>query len=105
MIALFTDIAGRAGAAAPDALGRQLLILMEGATAVAAHRGPDRAHEQACAAALSLLHTAATAPGDRLPPDSTTGRGNPSGRPEPAGRSGEGGTPDTPRAASGSDSA
>ncbi|MGA6204418.1 hypothetical protein ACPESR_06630 [Nocardia testacea] len=73
MIALFTDIAGRAGAA-PDALGRQLLILMEGATAVAAHRGPDRAHEQACAAALSLLHMAATAPGDRLPPDSTTAR-------------------------------
>ncbi len=63
-LALFTDIAGRAGAAAPDALGRQLLILMEGATAVAAHRGPDRAHEQARAAALSLLHAATTAPGD-----------------------------------------
>ncbi|MEV0361698.1 TetR/AcrR family transcriptional regulator [Nocardia fusca] len=60
-LALFTDIAVRAGSAAPDDLGRRLLILMEGATAVAAHRGPDHVHEQACAAALSLLNTAAPA--------------------------------------------
>ncbi|UAK31232.1 TetR/AcrR family transcriptional regulator [Nocardia asteroides] len=55
-LALFTDIADRAGSDSPDALGRQLLILMEGATAVAAHHDGDNAHEQACAAALSLLN-------------------------------------------------
>ncbi|WP_030519057.1 TetR/AcrR family transcriptional regulator [Nocardia rhamnosiphila] len=58
-LALFTDIAARAGSAAPDDLGRRLLFLMEGATAVAAHRGPDHVREQACTAALSLLNAAA----------------------------------------------
>ncbi|WP_328390884.1 TetR/AcrR family transcriptional regulator [Nocardia sp. NBC_00416] len=52
---LFIDIAARAGSAHPDVLGRQLLILMEGATTLAAYQGPDQVREQTCDAALSLL--------------------------------------------------
>ncbi|SBT51382.1 TetR/AcrR family transcriptional regulator [Micromonospora auratinigra] len=52
---LLTAIARRAGADDPDALGRQLLLLVEGATLVAAHH--DRAGTAAHAkrAALALL--------------------------------------------------
>lgn len=55
---LLTGIAGRAGAADPHALGRQLLMLVEGATVVAAHH--DRAGTAAHArrAALALLSAA-----------------------------------------------
>lgn len=54
-LGLLTDIAVRAGAADPAVLGRQLLMLVEGATVVAAHhRAPDTA-AQARSAALALL--------------------------------------------------
>jgi len=52
---LFTGIAGRAGAADPDVLGRQLLMLVEGATVVAAHHGAAGVGAQARSAALALL--------------------------------------------------
>ncbi|MFI5693852.1 TetR/AcrR family transcriptional regulator [Kribbella sp. NPDC051586] len=53
---LFTDIATDAGVADPDRVGRQLLILLEGATVVADQRGLGRAAaEDALAAALPLL--------------------------------------------------
>ncbi|MGW4330772.1 TetR/AcrR family transcriptional regulator [Nocardia sp. NPDC004573] len=56
---LFTGIASRAGAADPALLGRQLLMLVEGATVVAAIHGPAGAAGHARAAAAALL-TAAT---------------------------------------------
>jgi len=52
---LLTGIAARAGAADPDALGRQLLMLVEGATVVAAHHGVVETAAQARTAALALL--------------------------------------------------
>jgi AcrR family transcriptional regulator len=52
---LLTNIAARAGAADPVALGRQLLMLVEGATVVAAHHGAADAAAQARIAALTLL--------------------------------------------------
>lgn len=52
---LLTGIAERAGASNPDVLGRQWLMLVEGATVVAAHHGPARAGELASAAAIALL--------------------------------------------------
>lgn len=52
---LLTGIATRAGAADPDALGCQLLVLVEGATVVAAHHGATDAAAQARSAALTLL--------------------------------------------------
>lgn len=56
---LLTGIATRAGAANPAALGRQLLLLLEGAIVVADHlEGPAAAH-QAREAALALLNSAA----------------------------------------------
>ncbi|MEV4483849.1 TetR/AcrR family transcriptional regulator [Micromonospora coxensis] len=57
---LLTDIAGRAGAADPHLLGRQLLILVEGATVVAAHHSPAGAGDHARRAALTLLSAART---------------------------------------------
>ncbi|MFI1097228.1 TetR/AcrR family transcriptional regulator [Streptomyces sp. NPDC020917] len=53
---LLTGIAEQAGAADPAALGRQLLIVLEGATVVADHHstGPEAA-DDAKAAALALL--------------------------------------------------
>jgi AcrR family transcriptional regulator len=55
---LLTEIAGRAGAADPHLLGRQLLILVEGATVVADHHNPTRTAEHACHAALTVLAAA-----------------------------------------------
>ncbi|GAA4590228.1 hypothetical protein GCM10023194_46510 [Planotetraspora phitsanulokensis] len=55
---LLTGIAERAGAAAPQVLGRQLLMLVEGATAVAAHHDGAGAGEYARQAALTLLSAA-----------------------------------------------
>ncbi|TDE47942.1 TetR/AcrR family transcriptional regulator [Nonomuraea mesophila] len=52
---LLTGIAARAGAADPPALGRQLLLLVEGATVVAAHHDAAGAGEAAKQAALVLL--------------------------------------------------
>jgi AcrR family transcriptional regulator len=53
---LLTDIAERSGAPEPDRLGRQLLIILEGATVVADHHDPDgRAAQDAKRAALALL--------------------------------------------------
>jgi len=53
---LLTDIAERSGAREPDRLGRQLLIILEGATVVADHHDPDgRAAQDAKRAALALL--------------------------------------------------
>ncbi|MFG1709747.1 TetR/AcrR family transcriptional regulator [Nonomuraea sp. M3C6] len=57
---LLAGIANRAGAADPQVLGRQLLMLVEGATVVAAHHDTVGAGEQARHAALTLL-SAATA--------------------------------------------
>jgi AcrR family transcriptional regulator len=58
--ALLVDIAQRAGVSEPALLGRQLLILLEGATVVADHHDPDgRAAEDAKQAALALLDRAA----------------------------------------------
>ncbi|WP_327113813.1 TetR/AcrR family transcriptional regulator [Nocardia sp. NBC_01730] len=56
---LFTDIAVRAGASDPGVLGRQLLMLVEGATVVAAYHGASDTGSHARDAALALL--AATA--------------------------------------------
>ncbi|MGK5553462.1 TetR/AcrR family transcriptional regulator [Actinomadura kijaniata] len=56
---LLTAIAGRAGAADPAALGRQLLLLLEGATVVADHLGVPGAADDARDAALALLNGAA----------------------------------------------
>ncbi|MEU6425122.1 TetR/AcrR family transcriptional regulator [Microbispora sp. NPDC046973] len=56
---LLTGIAERAGAADPPLLGRQLLMLVEGATVVAAHHGTAGTGEQARQAALALLSAAA----------------------------------------------
>ncbi|MEV0422204.1 TetR/AcrR family transcriptional regulator [Streptosporangium canum] len=52
---LLTGIAARAGAADPHVLARQLLILVEGATVVAAHLGPAGTGEHGRRAALALL--------------------------------------------------
>ena len=53
---LLTGIAERAGVPEPARLGRQLLILLEGATVVADHHDPDgHAAEDARQAALALL--------------------------------------------------
>ena len=52
---LFTSIAECAGVADPAVLGRQWLMLVEGATVVAAHHDAVRAGEYACTAALALL--------------------------------------------------
>lgn len=52
----FTGIAERAGSPEPALLGRQLLILLEGATVVADHHDPDgHAAQDARLAALALL--------------------------------------------------
>ncbi|MGX7671072.1 TetR/AcrR family transcriptional regulator [Plantactinospora sp. DSM 117369] len=56
---LFTAIATRAGAANPAALGRQLLLLLEGATVVADHLEGPGAADDAREAALALLSNAA----------------------------------------------
>jgi AcrR family transcriptional regulator len=58
---LLTGIAARAGAAEPDALGRQLLMLVEGATVVAVHHRTADTARQARDAALTLLTTATAA--------------------------------------------
>jgi AcrR family transcriptional regulator len=59
---LLTAIAARAGAANPAMLGRQLLMLVEGATVVADHhQGPEAAHH-ARLAALTLLRANTTHP-------------------------------------------
>ncbi|MFI7461966.1 TetR/AcrR family transcriptional regulator [Nonomuraea sp. NPDC049646] len=53
---LLTGIAERAGAADPGLVGRQLLMLVEGATVVAAHHDGAAAADHALQAALTLLH-------------------------------------------------
>lgn len=58
---LLTGIAIRAGAAEPAMLGRQLLMLLEGATVVADHHGAGDAARQAKLAALTLLHASTAA--------------------------------------------
>ncbi|WP_030920490.1 TetR/AcrR family transcriptional regulator [Streptosporangium amethystogenes] len=55
---LLTGIAGRAGAVDPPTLGRQLLMLVEGATVVAANHDTVGAGEAARQAALILLSAA-----------------------------------------------
>lgn len=55
---LLTGIASRAGAADPHLLGRQLLMLVEGATIVAEHHHPVGVGEHARQAALTLLTAA-----------------------------------------------
>jgi AcrR family transcriptional regulator len=55
---LLTGIAGRAGAADPRLLGRQLLMLVEGATVVAAHHEATGTGEDGRRAALTLLAAA-----------------------------------------------
>ncbi|MEU7529318.1 TetR/AcrR family transcriptional regulator [Saccharothrix sp. NPDC042600] len=57
-LALLTDIARRAECADPDAVGRQLLMLLEGATIVADQHGPEAVGTHARTAALALLATA-----------------------------------------------
>jgi len=52
---LLTTIAARAGAADPAALGRQLLLLLEGAIVVADHHDGPGAADDARDAALALL--------------------------------------------------
>jgi AcrR family transcriptional regulator len=55
-LALFADISAQAGASQPERLGRQLLMLVEGATVLADHQalGPAAAAE-AAEAAVALL--------------------------------------------------
>ena len=52
---ILAGIASRAGAANPDVLARQLLMLVEGATVVATHHDPANAGNHARQAALALL--------------------------------------------------
>ncbi|MCF6473371.1 TetR/AcrR family transcriptional regulator [Nonomuraea sp. MG754425] len=66
---LLTGIAERAGAAAPDVLGRQLLMLVEGATVVAAQHDAGGVGEHARQAALTLLAASGSA---RSTPDRAT---------------------------------
>lgn len=56
---LLTDIAGRAGAADPQSLARQLLMLVTGATVIAAHHDRSGPGDHARQAALTLLSAAA----------------------------------------------
>ena len=57
-LALFTEIATAASVADPARVGRQLLMLLEGATVLADHRGMGRAAaDDALAAALPLLNS------------------------------------------------
>lgn len=56
---LLTGIAGRAGAADPAGLGKQLLMLLVGATVLADHHRDSDAAESAKRAALALLPTGA----------------------------------------------
>jgi AcrR family transcriptional regulator len=56
---MLTGIAARAGAADPYVLGRQLLMLVEGATVVADHGGGPGAARDAKLAALTLLRASA----------------------------------------------
>ncbi|WP_435205021.1 TetR/AcrR family transcriptional regulator [Micromonospora sp. bgisy143] len=58
---LLTGIARRTGAADPGALGRQLLLLVEGATLIAAHHDRTSAGRHAKRAALALLAAASPA--------------------------------------------
>ena len=58
-LGLLTGIATRGGAAEPETLGRQLLIVLEGATVVAAHHQVAGTAGQARAVALALLAAAA----------------------------------------------
>jgi hypothetical protein len=58
---LLTGIARRAGVADPATVGRQLLMLVAGATAVADHHGDSAAAASARSAALTLLSAAAPA--------------------------------------------
>ncbi|WP_067479569.1 TetR/AcrR family transcriptional regulator [Actinomadura hibisca] len=55
---LLTGIAEHAGVDDPPTLGRQWLMLIEGATAVAAHQSAGDAGEHGCRAALALLAAA-----------------------------------------------
>jgi AcrR family transcriptional regulator len=55
---LLTTIAARAGASNPTVLGRQLLMLLEGATVIADHLSEPGAARHAKEAALALLATA-----------------------------------------------
>lgn len=55
---LLTGIARSAGAAEPDVVGRQLLMLVEGATVVADQHGAASVGDHARAAALALLAAA-----------------------------------------------
>lgn len=60
-LGLLTGIAADAGAEAPERLGRQLLMLLEGATVVADHHDPGAtAATDAKAAALALLSSTPT---------------------------------------------
>lgn len=61
---LLSGIAARAGATDPGLMGRQLLMLIEGATVVAAHHRTAGTADQAREAALTLLATATSASAD-----------------------------------------
>ncbi len=69
---LLTGIAQRAGAADPATLGRQLLMLLEGATTVADHLGEPCAAEYARHAALTLLRTATCLTGQDPAPEGSS---------------------------------
>ncbi|MGQ5262052.1 TetR/AcrR family transcriptional regulator [Micromonospora sp. ZYX-F-536] len=62
---LFTAIATRAKTTHPAALGRQLLLLLEGAIVVADHHEGPGAAADARDAALALLNNAAKRPADK----------------------------------------
>jgi hypothetical protein len=59
---LLTAIAARVDAADPAVLGRQLLMLVEGATVVADHQDAPDAARHARLAALTLLRASAAHP-------------------------------------------
>jgi hypothetical protein len=59
--ALLADIATRAGACAPALLAGQLLVLVEGATVVAAHQPSAAVADAARSAALALLSISGSA--------------------------------------------
>src|SRR5690606_31994457 len=61
-LAMLTGIAERAEVADPATLGRQLLMLLEGATVVADHLDAKRTGRQAQEAAVQLLRAARAVP-------------------------------------------
>lgn len=76
-LGLLTEIAMRAGAADPTGLGRQLLILLEGATLTADHLSDPGMADDARAAAVALLQASMQTRRTASPVDALAGDADP----------------------------